>query len=160
MKKTLLLITALVASALSFTACNDDDNDAPQVKIYFTYGENVKSVGEDLYIVKGEDFSVESITCTAVRPNSVAIITSPVNYWLDGAPLLSTPFAPFKVEFSTTDLPVGSHRLTVQMGIAEEGYALSMGVTQIGFNVVADAADIPTSSGSESQTHQITYTLQ
>lgn len=159
MKKTLTILAALLVSTIALTACHDD-NESPQVNISFTYGENVRVVNSDLYIVKGEDFSVESINCEAVRPNTVAVVTGPVNYWLDGMPLFTTGLAPFKVTFSTTDLVAGRHTLTVQMGIAEEGCALGMGVTQIGFNVVTDATEIPTPSGDESQTQPVEHTMQ
>ncbi|MBO4955767.1 MAG: hypothetical protein J6C77_05130 [Muribaculaceae bacterium] len=160
MKKILSILTILALCAGVFTACDDDDDKAPQVKISFTYGSTVKVVDGDLYVVKGTPFTVDAINCTAVRPNTTAMVTGPVSYWLDAAPMGTTYVSPFGVSLDTDALAVGRHFITVQMGIAEEGCALAMAVAEVDFNVVSEESQIPTPGGDDSSTQPIDYTLK
>lgn len=128
--------------------------------LQFTYGDAVKVVNSDLYVVKGDIFSIDAITCKPVRPNGVAIITGPVNYWLNDAPYGTAFQSPFGVTIPTDVLPLGRYQLTIQMGLAEEGCALGTAVTSLTFNVVEDADQIPIPAGDDSQTQPVAYSLR
>ncbi|MDE6382723.1 MAG: hypothetical protein K2J17_00625 [Paramuribaculum sp.] len=160
MKKLLSIVALLALCVVTFSACSDDDEKAPQVTLHFTYGDAVKVVNTDLYVVKGDPFSIDAITCQAVRPNGVAIITGPVNYWLNDVPFGTAFQSPFGITIATESMPVGRYQLTIQMGLAEEGCALGTAVTALTFNVVEDVDQIPIPAGDDSQTQPVSYSLR
>lgn len=159
MKKLLFFMLALPLMAIAVSSCSDDDKDLPQVKIGFTYSNGVVSDGQ-VYVVQPDTLSVDSISVTAVRAGHVAACVGPVNYWLDGYPQGSSFIAPFGISILSGDLELGTHTLTVNMGIAEEGYALATAVTSIKINVVADSADIPSSAVGLSNEMPVDYSFQ
>ena len=159
MKKLIYLLLALPMMALALTSCDDSDDDNPQVKIDFSYSGAVISESQ-VYVVQPDTLCIDSIGVSAVRPGHKAMCVGPVNYWIDGVPVGSNFLPPFGICIKSADLSVGSHTLTAQIGIAEEGYALSTAVTSIRINVVADEADIPVPAGGTRTSMPVEFALQ
>lgn len=106
MKKFLSALLALPLLAL-ITACSDSDK--PNVNINLTYGaNNVESNGK-VYVVAGNDFTIESVQVQAVDQSKKASL-GPVTYYLipntgtTTMPLLigTTPVEPFALRLPTT----------------------------------------------------------
>lgn len=105
MKKFLSALLALPLLAL-ITACSDSDK--PNVNINLTYGaNNVESNGK-VYVVAGNDFTIESVQVQAVDQSKKASL-GPVTYYLipntgtTTVPLLigTTPVEPFALKMPT-----------------------------------------------------------
>lgn len=158
MKKLFYSLLALPLMALAFTACDSDD-DNPNVEISYSF-KNAVVVDDQVYAVQTDTFFIESINVKAVRPGKKATVAGAVNYWLDGIPVGTAFFAPYKLAILTEELPVGTHTLTANMGIAEEGCQLATAVVSMRFNVVADAADIPTPSGGTAREITVPHTFK
>lgn len=158
MKKLLLFLLALPLLAIAVSSC-DSDKDLPQVKIGFTYTNAVVSDGR-VYVVQPDTLYIDSISVVPLSPGHVAACVGPVNYWLDGYPLGASFMPPFGIGIPTGSLMVGTHTLTVNMEIAEEGYALATAVSAIRFNVVADSTDIPSSATGLSNEMPVDFSFE
>lgn len=157
MKKLLSFFLALPLLAF-MAACNDDD-DTPQVEISFTYSGAVVSDGA-VYVVKPDTLVVESVNVVPVRQGHKATCTGPVNYWLNGYPLATSFIAPYGVRIPTDGLDVGAYKLSANMGIAEEGYALATALVSVQINVVADSTDIPQPATGLTNEMPVPHTFQ
>ncbi|MBD5297796.1 MAG: hypothetical protein HDR89_04055 [Bacteroides sp.] len=159
MKKLFYLLIALPLMAAAITACSDSDDDYPQVTIGFSYTGGVVSENQ-VYVVQPDTLYVDSIAVTAVREGHKATCVGPVNYWLDGRPVGTSFYMPFGIAIPSDALKVGSHTLTAQIGIAEEGYPLSMAVTNVRINVVSDQSEIPVPAEGTRTSMPVEFSLQ
>ncbi len=159
MKKLISLLLALPLMAIAFTSCDNSEDDYPQVSIDFAYTGGVVSESQ-VYVVQPDTLCIDSIGVSAVRQGHKAMCVGPVNYWIDGVPVGSNFIAPFGICIKSEELSIGSHTLTAQLGIAEEGYPLSTVVTQVRINVVADKADIPVPAGGTRTSMPVDYSIQ
>jgi len=157
MKKLVLLFLMALPVVVGLSSCGDDD-DMPQVNISFTY-ENGAVVDGQVYVVRPDTLIIASVNVTAIRPNHVAACVGPVNYWLDGRPIGSTFIAPFGIGIPSEAIELGQHTLSVNMGVAEEGYSLATAMTSIKINVVDDSADIPVHSVEPTNEMTVPYTF-
>lgn len=157
MKKLLALF--LMLPMLAFLPACDDDDDMPQVNISFSYSGGVVADGL-VYVVKPDTLVVESINVVPVRQGHKAICTGPVNYWLDGYPIATSFISPFGVRIPTDGLEIGTHTLSANMGIAEEGYSLATAMVSMKISVVADTDDIPQPSGGTTTEMPVSHTFE
>jgi hypothetical protein len=140
MKKLALLFPALVALALGFVSCSDDD-DLPLVDVNTTY-TGATMVDGTLYVVQDQEFSITAVEAVALRDNAKAGLTS-VEYGLDGWVIGVTNISPFGVSFEPGTFAVGKHILSMRMGIVEEGCSPAVGYYATDFVVVATTEEIP-----------------
>lgn len=105
MKKFLSVLLALPLMAL-ITACSDSDK--PNVNINLTYGNNNVESNGKVYVVAGNDFTIESVQVQAVDQSKKASL-GPVTYYLipntgtSTMPLLigTNPIEPFALKMPT-----------------------------------------------------------
>jgi len=145
MKKFLLALLALPLLA-TLTACHDDD-ELPNVEIDVTYLNGVV-VNNQVYVVQGQEFGIQSIVTTAVRAGKNAT-NGAVSYWVDNIPIGTTDIQPFAMTLSSkwTEEP-GSFYIQYVMPIYEEGCSLATAYSRVKVNVVASADDIPSDGGT------------
>lgn len=157
MKKLALLFLFALPVMAVLPSCNDDD--MPQVNISFSC-ENGTVVDNQAYVVQPDTFFITSINVTPVRSGHKAMCVGPVNYWIDGHPVGTSFEAPYGIEIPSEALSVGRHTLSVNMGIAEEGYTLATAMTSTSLNVVTDASDIPVPAGGATNEIPVQYSFE
>lgn len=140
MKKYLYLFILAVLPAV-LAACSDD-NDLPQVDFTLSI-EGGTYVDGNLYVVQGQNLTIESITVTNTESNKGAMITSASYYW-DGYYLGAAIQPPYGFEIETTDqTPVGRHVLEIVSPLYAVDKTMATSVLVYNVNVVASEDDIP-----------------
>lgn len=140
MKKLLyLLILALLPVALA--SCSDDD-DLPQVD--FTLNIQGGSYADGaIYVVQGQNLTIESITVTNMESNKGAMITSASYYW-DGYYLGAAIQPPYGFEIETTDqTPLGRHTLEIVSPLYAVDKEIATSVLVYTVQVVSSEDEIP-----------------
>lgn len=153
MKKFFLALMALPLVA-ALTACHDDD-DMPQVNLKVQYNSPV--VDGEVYVVKPNDFKIESVDVTAVREGHKAT-NGPVSYFINAIPVGTNPVSPYGITIPTADLEIGKFVVQMVMPIYEVDCTMATAVSQITVNVVENESDIPeTAVPSNGQTLEYTF---
>ncbi len=148
MKKLFYLLFAL--PLLSLVACHDDD-DIPNVEIIATF-EGGTQVGDVYYVVQGDELQVTGVNLVNHGTKEAAL--GGVRYFWDYMPIGTTITAPYALNISTAEIPVGSHLLTAEMPIYAVGYSLCTGYMGKKIKIVAEAEDIPeVTTPDDSNTH-------
>lgn len=142
MKKLLYLLIAL---PLMLASCQNDD-DYPEVKVGVDY-TGATTVDEQLYVIKGDTLSIDSVFVTPVDPSKPALISS-VTYVLNGVPLGIAPTSPFKLQILTAPLETGKYTLRLQMGVYQNDKTPGIAYVSLPIRVVDSASDIPGGNGS------------
>ena len=125
MKKFYYLLLMLPLLAM-LAACSDDDNDLPDVDISIRYSGAVEQDGK-LLVAQGKTLTIEAINATPAPGTKEAILGNTV-YYIDGVPFYTIGVAPFGCEIDTSNLSVGTHRLSFYSQVfqvdREVGFAL------------------------------------
>ena len=140
MKKWILLLMALPLLCF-LSSCNDEDS-LPNVDIDVHYSNGIVSQSQ-VYVVKPDTLYIEGVTVEAVNPNHDAAVVGLVTYRIDGFMPGIVAYPNERVAILTENMPLGTHILTAEMGIAEEGCALSRAFVSVAFHVVSDESEIP-----------------
>ena len=138
MKKLFYLLLAL--PLLSLVSCSDDD-DMPNVEVVATF-EGGTQVGDVYYVVQGDEFQVTGVNL--INHGDKEATLGGVRYFWDYMPIGTTITAPYALNISTAELPVGSHLLTAEMPIYAVGYSMCTGYMGKKVQIVAEPEDIPT----------------
>lgn len=131
----MLLPVALVA-----VACDDDDNDMPNVGVQATISGGVFE-GDEIYVAQGDELTIDALTLVNRTDKDGAM--GAVTYYWDHY-LIGTNFTqPFELKIDTSDQPVGRHLLQAQMPIYVVDYPICWGYIQYYVNIVEVAEDLP-----------------
>mgnify|MGYP007103219185 CR=1 FL=1 len=141
MKKLFYLLILAVLPAALLSSCSDDD-DLPQVD--FTLSIEGGSYADGvIYVVQGQNLTIESITVTNMESNKGAMITSASYYW-DGYYLGAAIQPPYGFEIETTDqTPIGRHTLEIVSPLYAVDKELATSVLVYTVQVVASEDEIP-----------------
>lgn len=146
MKKILYMLMAALPF-LGMSACSDDDKDLPDVDINIEYA-GAKKINGTIYAVAGQNFEIQSVSCTALRQGKKAAITA-VTYGMDGWVLGATNLSPFSITIDTSDLTPGKHVMSMSMIIAEVDCEIATGYLAFDLVVVPTEADLPETTPDE-----------
>lgn len=143
MKKWYVRLLAAVIPMLgaSMVACNDDD-DLPNVD--FSVSVDKGTVADDtIYVVQGDTIKIGAINVINNEEGKGAGLTN-VNYYWDGFFYAPAPFAPFGMNFPTTEsTPVGKHSIDVSCTVLAVDKTIASAALTYPVVVVADEADLP-----------------
>lgn len=143
MKKLLYLL--LILPVISLVSC-DDDKDAPKVTVSVNI-EGATRVGDVLYVVQGDDLTVESIGIKSSEGKD-AIIGSATYYW-DYYRFFATITKPYGVTITTSDVPEGSHLLEAVVTVYAVDYPPCEALLSYKVQIVKSAEQIPTEGDVE-----------
>ncbi|MCI9172100.1 hypothetical protein [uncultured Duncaniella sp.] len=155
MKKFLYLLLALPMFA-SMAACDDDDNNIPDVSVSIEYSGGTLNDGV-LTVVQGDTLKIEGLKVTPA-PNTGKAMLGQTTYFFDGRPFFTTAIAPFGVDIVTDDLAVGNHTLSVNSQIFQEGKSIGWGVFSYKLDIVEAPEDQPGDTGGGTDTPEQTIT--
>lgn len=133
----LLLFMSLMTT---LTSCHDDDN-IPQVTFNVNYEGAVK-VDNVFYVVRGDVFTITSVTVTPIDGTAAAEL-GPVTYAWDYSILGTNFISPYGLSIDTSVEPVGNHLLQLRANVIQEGKALGVAAIGLPVRIVASAEDIP-----------------
>ncbi|MCM1316568.1 MAG: hypothetical protein NC241_00145 [Bacteroides sp.] len=149
-----LLWSVVPMMALGFAACSDDD-DLPDVSFKIVTDESNPVVDGTIYVVQGEDLTIDAIEVTNNDSGKAATITR-ANYFWDGALVYVSPFSPFGCELSTSETtPVGMHNLEITCPVLAVDKEVATALIGYKVMVVESADDIP-DGGSNTTTDPAT----
>lgn len=130
------LIVMLLALPFIFSACSNDDDNAPVARIAIEERGGVQSDGS-LYIANGDSICIDRIKVVPEESVPAAVITLCDYYW-DGY-FVGPAFSPdFSRKFYVYNQPAGRHYLTIRMLVAMKGYPLSTYVSNIPVVVLSE----------------------
>lgn len=142
----LMLLAVLPVMAVSFAACDDDD-DLPDVDISLSVDKGTVVDGT-IYVVQGDTLQIASINVVNNEANKAAAITN-VNYYWDGIYYAPAVFQPFGMTFVTNDsTPVGSHDIGISCTVLAVDKSIATAALNYPVIVVSDSLDIPTPDGT------------
>lgn len=148
----MLLALPLVA----FSACDDDDNDIPDVSLTASI-EGATRVDGVLYVVQGDNLDIESINLID-NTKKGAVIGSATYFW-DYYRLGSTIVAPYGMEIDTEGAPAGNHQLQINVSIYAVDYSPCIGYLTYPVKIVETEEDIPT-DGTVEQSPTLTLVIK
>lgn len=154
MKKLLFFLFALPLM-LAVTSCSDDD-DMPQVYLGVVYNSPV--VDGEVYVVKPNEFKIDSVKVVAAREGHKAT-NGPVSYYIDGAFIGTNPISPYGVTIPTENMLRNKFRVQMVLPVYEEGCAVATIASSVVVNVVEDESDIPESTEDASE-YRLKYEFQ
>lgn len=137
MKKLYYLILAMLPLVF-FTACDNDDDNLPDVDIN-VYMSGALQYDGSLYVIQGDTLSVDSITVTPLEGTKAATLGNPTIFW-DTFRVGTVVSNNYSFQFNTADMPVGNHYLGIRMGVYQVDKTLAFAV--LGYKVVlVESAD-------------------
>lgn len=144
MKKILILLSLLVP-AIAFMSCSDD-NDMPDVKIEVSF-DNATMADGKLYVVQGQEFTVNSITVTNNESGKNAGITAANYFWdyIYAGTSVEPPYS-FKLMIGE-NVPAGSHVFEIQGTVFAVDKTPAETVISNEVIVVEDASELPEATG-------------
>lgn len=138
-----LMWAVLPVMAMSFAACHDDD-DLPNVSFKIVTDESNPVVDGTIYVVQGEDLTIDAIEVTNNETGKAAAITQ-ANYYWDGALVYVSPFSPFGCELSTSETTaLGAHNLDITTTVLAVDKEIASAIIGYKVMVVESVEDIPT----------------
>lgn len=150
MKKFLSLLLAVPMLAMLASCDDDDTKDIPDVNISIEYTGGSLSDGT-MYVVQGDELDITALKVTPAAGTGQATLAN-VTYFLDGYPFFATGISPWGVTIDTSDIAVGSHTLSVRAQILQVDKSLGFGIFNYPIDVVSSSSDLPSDSGSGSDT--------
>jgi len=129
-------------------ACDDDDNDIPNVGIQATISGGVFE-GDEIYVAQGDELVIDALTLTNNTDKEGAL--GAVSYYWDHYLIGTNLTQPFELKLETADQPVGRHLLQAQMPIYVVDYPICWGYIQYYVNIVEAQDDLPDSGGETSK---------
>lgn len=138
--KKLYYFLLLALPVIMFASC-DDDKSLPSVDVSIQIDGGV-SVNNEIYVVKGDTLSVESINVVNKEQGKNAIITSATYAWdYAFAGVSVTP--PYGAQFVTDNMPVGQHLLQIECPLFAVDKSPAMMYMSYRVAIVESADDIP-----------------
>lgn len=144
MKKFLYLL--LVLPLMGFLSSCHDDKDLPEVSLQVDY-EGATEEDGTLYVVQGETLDITAIRAIPAEGTKAATLGVVAYYW-DGIPQGRTAISPFAISINTTDLPLGSHVLTVSASVLQVDKEVATALAQFKIEIVANDNNQPDDSGN------------
>ena len=114
MKKYFYYLLFLLPLTFVAVACDDDDNDIPNVGIQATISGGVFE-GDEIYVAQGDELVIDALTLTNNTDKEGAL--GAVSYYWDHYLIGTNLTQPFELKLETADQPVGRHLLQAQMPI-------------------------------------------
>ena len=140
MKKFFSIMLMLLPLTVFLCACDDDDDNLPNVGVQCTISGGVFS-GDVIYVAQGTNLSVEGLTLINHTDHDGAL--GAVNYYWDHYLIGTNPTPPYELVIETADLAPGEHLLQAQMPIYVVDYPICWGYIQYNVVVVRDASQLP-----------------
>ena len=148
MKKYFYYLLFLLPLTFVAVACDDDDNDIPNVGIQATISGGVFE-GDEIYVAQGDELVIDALTLTNNTDKEGAL--GAVSYYWDHYLIGTNLTQPFELKLETADQPVGRHLLQAQMPIYVVDYPICWGYIQYYVNIVETQDDLPDSGGETSK---------
>ena len=148
MKKYFYYLLFLLPLTFVAVACDDDDNDIPNVGIQATISGGVFE-GDEIYVAQGDELVIDALTLTNNTDKEGAL--GAVSYYWDHYLIGTNLTQPFELKLETADQPVGRHLLQAQMPIYVVDYPICWGYIQYYVNIVEAPDDLPDSGGETSK---------
>ena len=148
MKKYFYYLLFLLPLTFVAVACDDDDNDIPNVGIQATISGGVFE-GDELYVAQGDELVIDALTLINNTDKEGAL--GAVSYYWDHYLIGTNLTQPFELKLETADQPVGRHLLQAQMPIYVVDYPICWGYIQYYVNIVEAQDDLPDSGGETSK---------
>ncbi len=148
MKKYFYYLLFLLPLTFVAVACDDDDNDIPNVGIQATISGGVFE-GDEIYVAQGDELVIDALTLTNNTDKEGAL--GAVSYYWDHYLIGTNLTQPFELKLETADQPVGRHLLQAQMPIYVVDYPICWGYIQYYVNIVEAQDDLPDSGGETSK---------
>ena len=118
MKKYFYYLLFLLPLTFVAVACDDDDNDIPNVGIQATISGGVFE-GDEIYVAQGDELVIDALTLINNTDKEGAL--GAVSYYWDHYLIGTNLTQPFELKLETADQPVGRHLLQAQMPIYRRG---------------------------------------
>lgn len=152
MKKIVYSLLLMIPIAVGFMACDDDDNDTPNVGIQATISGGVVS-DDEIYVVQGDELKIDALTLVNQTKKDGAM--GAVSYYWDHYLVGTNVVQPYGLTINTAEQPVGRHLLQAQMPIYVVDYPVCYGYIQYYVNIMASADEMPSNpDGSTSRVVQ------
>ena len=148
MKKYFYYLLFLLPLTFVAVACDDDDNDIPNVGIQATISGGVFE-GDEIYVAQGDELVIDALTLINNTDKEGAL--GAVSYYWDHYLIGTNLTQPFELKLETADQPVGRHLLQAQMPIYVVDYPICWGYIQYYVNIVETQDDLPDSGGETSK---------
>ena len=148
MKKYFYYLLFLLPLTFVAVACDDDDNDIPNVGIQATISGGVFE-GDEIYVAQGDELVIDALTLTNNTDKEGAL--GAVSYYWDHYLIGTNLTQPLELKLETADQPVGRHLLQAQMPIYVVDYPICWGYIQYYVNIVEAQDDLPDSGGETSK---------
>ena len=148
MKKYFYYLLFLLPLTFVAVACDDDDNDIPNVGIQATISGGVFE-GDEIYVAQGDELVIDALTLINNTDKEGAL--GAVSYYWDHYLIGTNLTQPFELKLETADQPVGRHLLQAQMPIYVVDYPICWGYIQYYVNIVEAQDDLPESGGESSK---------
>lgn len=139
MKRLYLFLLALLP-VIGLTSCSSED-DLPKVDIQVTYS-GATDIDEVLYVVQGNQLSIDAITVTPLDGTKKATIGATAYYW-NYQYAGTTIQEPFGMTFNTAALPVGNYMLQINSTIYQVDKAVGQAYLTYKVKIVASEDEIP-----------------
>lgn len=140
MKKFIYSLLVMLPAVFGLTACDDDDNDTPNVGIQATITGGVFS-DDEIYVVQGNELTIDALTLVNQTKKDGAM--GAVSYYWDHYLVGTNVVQPYGLTINTAEQPVGRHLLQAQMPIYVVDYPVCYGYIQYYVNIVASAEEMP-----------------
>lgn len=134
------MMLLLLLPMIGLTGCKDDDKDLPQVKINVDM-QDVVVDNDVVYIVKGDEFKINSITCTSLNGQASAL--GVVCYYWNGVLNNVSNIEPYAITYDTNEMTPGNYLFQIKTNVFQVDKSLATAWITYKVKIVEDASEIP-----------------
>lgn len=144
--KKLLYSLMILPMLATLSACNDNDNDLPEVDMQVTISGGVQNQDDNkIYVEQGTPLVVESVT--AVPRNGKKTTLGLTTYYLNGLPQYQTVTVPFSCTLSTAELQPGEYSFQIKSAVYQVDKTAAFVLMSYDLVVEEPTADEPATYG-------------